>query len=136
METLYCLTFYSNPNGDYREGFRIGLFRTREEAQSVERRYREQVPGFRDYDCEAEITPVPVIGDCSGECVYRFVGWNENKDLDEVDILDSDCYADLHQAETAFQKAQETRPRAQWELDRWIIGKCHWQDGFVRVFCE
>ncbi len=136
METLYCLTFFSNPNGDHREGFRIGLFRTCAEAEAVEQRYREQVPGFRDCDCEAEIIPVPLLGVGKEEYVYRFVGWNVNDALDEVDILESDCYSDLRQAETAFRKAKQTYPRAQWSLDRWTIGQCFWQDGFVRVSCE
>lgn len=64
MKKLFCLTFYDLPDGDYRDGFHIGLFATYEEAATVAARYHKEVAGFKDYYCEAEITEVPVIGSC------------------------------------------------------------------------
>lgn len=136
MELLYYLVFYTYPNGDYREQFGIGVFRTWEEAMSVEQRYRREVPGFRDYACESEIKPISVIGTGSGDRVYRFVDWNVNEDFDEVDILESDFYWDVEQADAAFQKMQKSNPREDMALERWVIGRCYWEDGFVRVACE
>jgi len=92
MKKLYCLTFYTQPNGTYRDGFHIGLFRTYTEAKNVEKRYQVEITGFKDYECDAEITEVPIIGNITDMlCVYRYVGWNENEDFDEVDIIESNC---------------------------------------------
>lgn len=135
MEKLYDLTFYTRPNGDYREGFFIGLFAGRQEAVEVEARYRREVPGFKDYDCEAEIRDVAVIGGRDGiREVYRYTGWNVNADFDEVDIILSDCYASREQAEADYENAKRLAPRQEWALNRYVIGRCHWKDGFVRMY--
>ncbi len=133
MNKLFCLTFYTQPNDDYREGFHIGLFSSREEAVAVELHYRKEVTGFKDYDCDAEITEVPIIGSCNtGFDVYRFEGWNRNEDFDEVDIIESNCYFDQSQAESDFKKAQSKTPRQEWAFNRHTIGQCDWQEGFIR----
>ena len=134
MDKLYCLTFFTSPNGNDRAGFHIGLFQTYDEAKRVAAHYQNEVPGFKDYPCDAEITQIPVIGDVAdGMSVYRYVGWNEDEDDNESDILESDCYADPAQAENAYRKAQTEFPRAEWALNRHIIGKCDWQEGFARI---
>ena len=61
MRKLYCLTFYAQPNDDYREGFYIGLFWTYDKAKGVEMFYRNEIPGFKDYQCDAEITEVKFL---------------------------------------------------------------------------
>lgn len=134
MTKLFCLTFYTQPNDGYREGFRVGLFRTYDEAKRVELLYRRAVPGFKEYACDSEIAEVPVIGETKEEtdCVYRYVGWNENEDLDETDIIESDCYTDVGQAEKACETAQVQFARKAWTLNRCIIGQCNWREGFVR----
>ena len=135
MEKLFSLMFYTQPNGTYREGFHIGFFPTYDEAKKAELFYRKEVPGFKDYPCDAEITEVPVIG-ANGDtvnCVYRYVGWNENADFDEVDIIESDCYVDYATAETAFREAKKMLQRKEWAINRYIVGHCDWQAGFIRV---
>lgn len=133
MKKLYCLKFYTQPNDDYREGFFIGLFWTYDKAKEVELLYRKEVPGFKDYDCEAEITEVPIIGEATQiTCVYRFQGWNENEDFDEVDIIESDCYVDYVTAEKQYYEAKRKLQRKEWVLNRYIIEECDWKEGFVR----
>lgn len=133
MKKLYCLNFYSQPNGDYREGFHIGLFWTYDEAKRIAVRYKKEVPGFKDYDCDEEITEVSIIGDEEQvSCVYRYTGWNENENFDEVDIIESDCYVDHSKAEEDYHCAQSALDRKEWALNRHVIGQCDWQEGFVR----
>lgn len=135
MDKLYDLTFYSNPNGDYEDSFFIGLFLTQAEAEIVAERYRKEVPGFKDYDCDYRIAAFPVIGDADSiERVYRFIGWNTNEDLDEVDIIISSCFTARERAETEYQTAQEKYPREEWTLDCYTIGHCDWREGFVRCY--
>lgn len=97
--------------------------------------YRKEVSGFKDYKCNAEITEVLVLGDMTQiTCVYRYLGWNINEDLDEVDIVESDCYVDYAEAEKDFYEAQATLKRKEWVINRHIIGQCKWQEGFVRIW--
>ena len=116
MEKLFSLTFYTQPNGEYRDGFGIGIFRTYEEAKAVEILYRKEVLGFKDYPCDAEITAVPVIGENvdAVDCVYRYEGWNINGDFDEIDIINSHCYTDRAQADNDYKEAQVQFPRNEW----------------------
>lgn len=137
MRKLYCLTFYAQSGNEYWEGFHIGLFAAREEAESVKEHYRKEIQGFKDYDCKAEITEVPVIGsenmDMEPQRVYRFQGWNVNEDLDEIDIWESDCYVSREQAQADYEKAQIKMSREEWTLNRHVIGQCDWQEGFIRI---
>lgn len=131
MDQLYDLTFYVEEGSE--EGFHIGLFLTREEAEAAAARYLSEVPGFRDYDCIPRVTAFPVIGGGKDTVeVYRFEGWNVGKDLEEKDILISSCFADWSEAEAALaQTAMETR-RDEWALNRHVIGQCDWAEGFAR----
>ena len=134
MDTLFSLTFYTQPNGNDRERFHIGLFTSYEKAEQIEARYRKEVAGFKDYKCDAEIAEIPVIGRRGNTMqVYRFWGWNVNDAADEVDILESDCYTNRADAEAACKKAQIATPREEWALDTYTIGQCDWQEGFVRI---
>ena len=136
MDTLFDLTFYFNDD-DYEGGFHIGLFATREEAEAVAARYISEVPGFKDYDCTPGVIAFPVIGGMDHTTqVYRFLGWNINEDLDEIDILISSCFADQNEAEKALFQAKEITPREEWALNRHTIGQCDWMEGFVRTSTE
>ena len=137
MRKLYCLTFYAQSGNEYWDSFHIGLFAAREEAESVKEHYRKEIQGFKDYDCKAEITEVPVIGsenmDMEPQRVYRFQGWNVNEDLDEINIWESDCYVSREQAQADYEKAQIKMSREEWTLNRYVIGQCDWQEGFIRI---
>lgn len=132
MPNVYSLTFYHTLDG-YRQGFFIGLFRTRETAAAEEAHYRRNIRGFKDYPCEAEIKELPIIG--AGEAkiwsVYCFTGWNLDEYGDEVDILESPCYADREDAGAALQQAKLATPRQEWILDCYPIGMRHWLQGFT-----
>ena len=127
MRKLYCLTFYAQSGNEYWDSFHIGLFAAREEAESVKEHYRKEIQGFKDYDCKAEITEVPVIGsenmDMEPQRVYRFQGWNVNEDLDEINIWESDCYVSREQAQADYEKAQIKMSREEWTLNRHVIGQ-------------
>lgn len=131
MKPLFNLRFYHSPNGDDRECFQIGVFRTREEAKAVEERYRREVSGFKDYDCEAEITEVPVIGEGETDVVFCWQGWNIDEYLDEVDILDSEFFIRREDAQASLERAQKKYRRMEWSLNRYEIGEGKWQEGFV-----
>ena len=129
--TLYWLSFFSDTE-DF-SGFDIGIFRSREEAEKVASRYRKEVPGFKDHDCDSSILGIPVWNDeaVSTE-VYIYQGWNWNERGDEVDCIISSCFACQSEAEKYFAQAQQRIPRQEWVLNSHIIGQCHWQEGFVR----
>ena len=136
MKAAAVLIFFVKSNNINRS-FHIGLFATCEEAESVKEHYRKEIQGFKDYDCKAEITEVPVIGsenmDMEPQRVYRFQGWNVNEDLDEIDIWESDCYVSREQAQADYEKAQIKMSREEWTLNRHVIGQCDWQEGFIRI---
>ena len=132
MDKLFDLTFYTNDE-EYEEGFHIGLFLTREEAEAVAEHYEKEVPGFKDYDCISRVFVFPVIGGTEQtKQVHRFIGWNTNENLDEIDILISSCFADREEAEKALLMAKERMPREEWALNCHTIGQCDWAEGFVR----
>lgn len=81
---FYNLTFYTKVEEEYlnqyRDGFDIGLFASREDAETAEARYRKEVMGFKDYDCDSQIIEVSVVGnDPAPQQVYRYVGWNTDE---------------------------------------------------------
>lgn len=136
MDKLFDLIFYTNDEA-YEEGFHIGLFTTQEEAESVAERYTKEIPGFKDYDCISRVFVLPVIGGTDHpKQVYRFLGWNTNENLDEIDILISSCFADRDEAEKTLLLAKERTPREEWVLNCHTIGRCDWAEGFVRVYPE
>lgn len=132
MNTLYELEIHSFPNGDGSERYAIGVFRSREEAEDTARRYPARVPGFRDYYCEYTIRESALMTD-SGT-VHSFLGWNEDEDGNETDLIVSPLYADRRSAEKAMKKAKADTPRREWTLEHRQVGVCDWAEGFVREY--
>lgn len=134
MDTLFDLSFYTNIDDDNEDEFHIGLFLTKEEAQAVAVKYLKEVPGFKDYDCTPRVIAFPVIGGVNetGK-VYRFLGWNTDENLNEIDIIISSCFVELNAAENALVQAKKITPREEWALNCHTIGQCDWAEGFVRV---
>ena len=129
---LYWLSFFSDTVEDF-PCFDIGIFKSREEAEWVASRYLQEVPGFKDYDCDPSIMGIPVWDDANvNEEVYIFQGWNWNEYGDEIDCIISSCFVSRNEAETHFTQVQQQIPRQEWVLNRHIIGQCHWKEGFVR----
>ena len=129
---LYRLSFSSDPVGDF-SGFDIGIFRSREEAEHVASRYRKEVPGFTDSDCDPTILGIPVWNDAEvADKVYIYQGWNWDENGDETDCLISSCFVSQSEAEHYFEDAQKRFPRQEWVLNCHLIGQCNWQEGFVQ----
>ena len=61
-------------------------------------------------------------------------GWDEDAEGDEIGIWSSTCYADLSEAQRAMDAAKQRMNKQEWSLDTYLIGQCHWTEGFVRVF--
>ena len=129
---LYLLSFFSDTEEDF-AGFDIGLFRSREEAEAIASHYRKEVPGFKDYDCDPSIMGIPVWNNEEvAEKVYIYQGWNWDEHGDEIDCVISSCFVSQAEAEHFLEEAQRQIPRQEWVLNFHIIGKCDWQEGFIR----
>ena len=128
---LYSLSLFN----EWQEGFFIGLFVSNEQAQKVAEHYLSAVPGFRDYPCTYEITEKQVIGSISltGK-VHMIWSWDEDAEGDETDVWSSACYADFSEAQRAMDAVKRRMNKQEWSLDTYLIGQCHWTEGFVRVF--
>lgn len=122
--------------GDHTEDFCIGLFFSEMEAKLIAEHYLKNVKGFCEYPCTYRITQKKIIGilPCGNDssCVWMLTGWNTNADLEEIDVVESDCYADESQAYEALDEMKAKYPRSEWTVNRWIIGKCDWESGFSR----
>lgn len=133
MGQLYTLTFYDRID-DYRQGFFIGVFASYEEACEAANRYLNEVPGFKEYPCEYEITPKEIVGTVDeSNSVSLIWGWNLNENLDEVDIWESQFYAEHETALQDLCSAKKRYERQEWCIDRYKIGELHWEDGFARA---
>ena len=115
---VFKLVFYdmSLSYENYKEEFMIGLFSTFAKANQTAKHYQRNIQGFSDYPCDYLIIPKNVIGTTNNiRKVFMVEGWNVNENLDEIDIIESDCFTDENTAK------------------RYTIDECLWKDGFVRV---
>lgn len=148
--------------GNYKEEFDIGIFSSREGAKRVAEHYLRNVKGFRDYKCSYRIVEKKVFGwekgdgekdggkNCGGDgnggnggrekygegiCdeVYVVYGWDENEEGDEVEIIESDCFAGEAAAKREMARMKEQYVRSEWSLTRYRVNEWKWTDGFVRV---
>lgn len=134
-EKLYRLSFFSDTEEDFGPGFDIGMFVSHEDAEQVAVRYRKEIPGFKDYDCDYSIMGIPVYGDAEiVDRVYIYQGWNWDENGDEVDCIISSCFVSKEQAEDAFWQARQYLRRQEWVLNCHIIGQCDWKEGFERTY--
>lgn len=133
---LYQLTIIDPElsHDSYEEAFSIGLYPSREEAEAVAADMLAHVPGFRDYPCTYRITEKEVSGPVGKELreVFLILGWNTNRDLDEIDLVESDCFPSLTQANAALAELQAQYRRSAWTIQRWTVGQADWSEGFVR----
>ena len=58
---------------------------------------------------------------------------DEDAEGDEIGIWSSTCYADLSEAQRAMDAAKQRMNKQEWSLDTYLIGQCHWTEGFARV---
>ena len=134
---LYKLTFYDLELSydDYKESFLIGIFSSFKKAEQTAEYYIKNVNGFKDYSCNYQIKVKNVTGtvDENLKQVYIIQGWNINSNLDEIDIVESDCFTDIKSAEEEMENMKQKYSRCEWVLDKYIIDECQWTDGFVRM---
>lgn len=133
---LYQLTIIDpeRSHDSYEEAFSIGLFSSREEAEAVAAEMLAHVPGFCDYPCTYRITEKEVSGPEGNDLreVFLVLGWNTDRDLNEIDLVESNCFPSLTQANAALAELQAQYRRSDWTIQRWTVGKADWQEGFVR----
>lgn len=134
MAYLYELEIQSFPNGEDCERYGIGIFRTRAEAEETAKRYLSEVKGFRDYYCEYTINETELIGGGDPKIVHTYFGWNLDADENEIDIISGSVYTDADAAEAAMEAAKQAHARQEWVLNHWMIGKCEFEEGFVRDY--
>ncbi len=134
--TLYHLIFRDPETSydGYDASFFIGVFRTAGEAVQTARRYRTELPGFKDDPCAYSIVEKPLRGEIAqDQKVYWIEGWNWNQERDEVDIVESgDDYACEAAAQAALTAMKTAYARTEWTVARAVLGLCYWQDGFER----
>ena len=122
---------------DHKEGFNIGFFSSRNAAEKTAARYLSEVKGFKDYDITCRITEKPLIGayDVSAQPdIFIIYGWNENDELDETDVIESDCYLSIEDAEIRLNEMRAEFKRKEWCIDKYTIDNCCWQEGFEKVY--
>lgn len=113
--TLFSLNLTDLALSDktHREDFFIGLFGTRAQAEAVAAHYLKQVPGFCDYDCTYRVEEKSIHNvqrESLPDFVWQFAGWDETKDGEPVNIIESDFFL--------------TEEQATFELD-YQIGRAH-----------
>ena len=127
---LYSLMLFN----ERQEGFFIGLFESTEKARQVAEHYLSAPPRFRDYPCTYEITEKLVVGTIGqSQKVYMIWGWDEDEGGTETGIWSSTCYADEQNVQQALEEARRSMNKQEWSLDTYLIGQCHWTEGFARV---
>ena len=121
---------------NHTEAFNIGFFSCCDLALQTAERYLREIAGFKDYRVSYQITEKRVIGcaDRLPASVYIVYGWNENDDLDEIDLIESDCYANKSEAEQRLREMKANQCREKWCIDQYIIDQCHWNEGFVKIY--
>ena len=119
------------------EAFNIGFFSSRDKAEKTARRYLTEVNGFKDYNVTYQIIEKCVIGSTDSivsSDLFIIYGWNENDELDEIDVIESSCYVIKQEAEQKLNELKSSYCRKEWCIDKYIMDECNWQDGFVKVY--
>ena len=137
MRLVYSLRMVDKESSydNHIEAFNIGFFSSYGKAERTAKRYLTEVEGFKDYNVIYQITEKRVIGytDNLSTGVFIIYGWNENDELDEIDVIESNCYVDRNEAEQELNSLKASYCRKEWCIDKYIIDESNWQDGFVRV---
>lgn len=137
MKQVYGLMMIDEDSSydDHIEAFNIGFFSSYEKAEKTARKYLAEVEGFKDYNVTYQITEKSLIA-CTGslsEDIFIIYGWNENDELDEVDVIESDCYINKNEAEQRLNELKTSYYRKEWCIDKYMLNECKWKEGFVKV---
>lgn len=66
--------------------------------------------------------------------LYIICGWNENDELDEIDVIESSCYVIKEEAEQKLNELKLSYNRKNWCINKYKIDECDWKEGFVRYY--
>lgn len=137
MKLLYNLEMIDKESSydNHIEAFNIGFFSSHDKAEKTAKRYLTEVAGFKDYNVDYQIKEKHIIGgaDSLSTDIFIIYGWNENDNLDEIDIIESNCYVNKSDAEQELNKLKVSYCRKEWCINKHIIDECSWQEGFVKV---
>ena len=121
---------------DHSCDFVIGCFGSKNEAERVAEYYLKNMKGFCDFPCTYRIIEKKIVGntiDALPESIWVVQGWNENEVLDEIDIVESQCFLTEEQANAELQIMKERYQRKEWAIGYYRIGEKLWKEGFVRT---
>ena len=137
MQIVYNLVMMDMESSydNHNEEFNIGFFSSRSIAEKTAAKYQQEVNGFKDYPVTYQIKEKNIISASITQLdVFIIYGWNENDELDEIDVVESDCYSSMEEAETQLHEMKKRFHRKEWCIDKYRIDKCYWQEGFEKVF--
>ncbi|MDE5770778.1 MAG: hypothetical protein K2I06_03965 [Ruminococcus sp.] len=118
---------------NYSEDFAIGFFDSMDKAEKTAEYYLNNVTGFCKFPCTYRIIEKNLIGSEKNlKGIYIVQGWNINENLDEVDIIESQCFASECDALSELEIMKEKYPRDEWAFNYWTIGETEWKEGFCR----
>ena len=133
---LNMIDMESSYNGHI-EMFNIGFFSSRDKAEKTAKIYLTEINGFKDYNVTYQITEKYVVGSADSfisSNIFIIYGWNENDELDEIDVIESSCYVVKQEAEKKLNELKSSYCRKEWAIDQYKIDECNWQEGFVKVY--
>ena len=137
MQSIYNLIMIDKEASydNHIEAFNIGFFSSYDKALKTAKRYLTEVGGFKDYNVAYQITEKSIIGytDSLSTDIYIICGWNENDELDAIDVIESNCYVNKNEAEQELKELKASYNRTEWCIDKYLIDECKWQEGFVKV---
>lgn len=119
-----------------KERFNIGFFTTYDKAYSVAEKYLTEIEDFNKYPCKYEIIE-KIIRDfnkqISCETVYIIYGWNIDKNYNETDVIESDCFITQETAQSELDKMKQKYSRIEWCIDKYKLDECSWTEGFIKI---
>ena len=136
MLYLLILTDTEKSDDEYSEDFYIGFYETAAQAAEVAEYYLNNVTGFCDFPCTYRIIPKKVAGEFknkSSNQIFFIQGYDLNENLDEINIIEDQCYITQAQAEAELELLKNKYKRTEWTISCWTIGQNEWQEGFCRI---
>lgn len=118
---------------DYSEDFSIGFFESENQAEEIAKYYLKNVAGFCEFSCTYRIVPKYVSGKLISNKIWLVQGWDINDNLDEINIIESQCCVSKEQAELELETMKHQYQRSEWVVNCWTIGDEAWQEGFCRM---
>lgn len=139
MQIVYNLVMVDKESSydNHNEAFNIGFFSSRSIAENTATKYLSEIKGFKDYSVTYQIIEKNIIGasDILTQIdVFIIYGWNENDELDEINLIESDCFSSMKEAKKQLNEMKLRFDRKEWCIDKYRIDKCYWEEGFEKVY--